>query len=115
MLKFGNDPAVFSHVKKLSSELIDHFFKTGAAQPTANELENRCFPIDSHGRSFHENWYWKTIASGEVVRRKWLSYSLTKNKLYCLFCALFGNNYKTNWVNEGFCNWKNGILKIVNS
>ncbi|XP_060846352.1 zinc finger MYM-type protein 1-like [Rhopalosiphum padi] len=113
LLKFGNDPAVFSHVKKLSPELIDHFFKTGAAQPTANELENRCFPIDSHGRSFHENWYWKTIASGEVVRRKWLSYSLTKNKLYCLFCALFGNNYKTNWVNEGICNWKNGILKIV--
>lgn len=113
MLKFGNDPAVFSHVKKLSPELIDHFFKIGAAQPTANELENRCFPIDSHGRSFHENWYWKTIASGEPVRRKWLSYSLTNNKLYCLFCALFGNNYKTNWVNEGFCNWKNGTLKIV--
>ncbi|XP_022166088.1 zinc finger MYM-type protein 1-like [Myzus persicae] len=113
LLKFGNDPAIFSHVKKLSPEFVDHFFKIGAAQPTAQELENRCFPKDSHGRSFHENWYWKTIPNGEVVRRKWLSYSLTKNKLYCLFCALFGNNYKTNWGKEGFCNWKNGILKIV--
>lgn len=73
MLKFGNDPAIFSHVKNLSSELIDHFFKIGAAQPTVHELENRCFSKDSLGRSFHENWYWKTIPSGEVVRRKWLS------------------------------------------
>lgn len=43
MLDFENDPAIFSHVKYLSSELIDHFFKLGPSQPTSHEMPNKCF------------------------------------------------------------------------
>ncbi|KAL5236453.1 hypothetical protein ACI65C_003863 [Semiaphis heraclei] len=113
VLDFGNDPAIFSHVQDLSTEVIDHFFKLGPSQPTAHEMPNKCFKKDSLGRSFHDSWYWKKMPSGEIIRRKWMTYSKTENKLYCFHCALFGKNNKINWSREGFNNWKNGLPKII--
>lgn len=113
MLDFQNDPGVFSYVQNISSEIVDYFFKLGPSQPSAYEMPNKCFPKDPLGRSFHDNWYWKQLPSGERVRRKWMTYSISENKLYCFHCALFGKNLKTNWSREGFCNWKNGIPKII--
>lgn len=88
-------------------------FKNGPAQPVPNELPNKCFPKDSQGRSFHENWYYKKQPSGEIICRKWLSYSVRKNKIFCLYCALFGNHENKSWTREGFSNWKNGVAKII--
>lgn len=113
VLDFGNDPAIFSHVQDLSTEIIDHFFKLGPSQPTAHEMPNKCFKKDSLGRSFHDSWYWKKLPSGEIIRRKWMTYSKTENKLYCFHCALFGKNNKINWSREGFNNWKNGLPKVI--
>jgi len=67
-------------------------------------MPNKCFQKDSLGRSFHDSCYWKTLPSGEIIRRKWMTYSKTENKLYCFHCALFGKNHKTNWSREGFNN-----------
>lgn len=113
MLDFGNDSAIFSHVQDLSTEIIYHFFKLGSSQPTAHEMPNKCFNKDSLGRSFHDSWYWKKLPSGEIIRRKWITYSKTENKLYCFHCALFGNNNKINWSREGFNNWKNELPKVI--
>jgi len=85
VLDFGNDPAIFSHVQDLSTEIIDHFFKLGPSQPTAHEMPNKCFKKDSLGRSFHDSWYWKKLPSGEIIRRKWMTYSKTEKKLGILF------------------------------
>lgn len=69
-------------------------------------MPNKCFPKDSFGRSFHDSWYWKKLPSGEVTQRKWMIYSKSENKLYCLNFALFGLNLnKTNWSRIGFNNW----------
>lgn len=114
ILEFGNDPVIFSHVQNISSELIDNFFKLVPSQPTAHEIPNTFFPKDSFGRSFHDSWYWKKLLSGEVMRRKWMTYSKSENKLYCFHCALFGLNLnKTNWSRIGFNNWKNGLPKVI--
>lgn len=76
-------------------------------------MPKNCFPKDSHGRSFHDNWFWKKLPTGELIRRKWMSYSKIQNRLYCLNCALFGRNRKCHWVCDGFAEWKNGPIKIT--
>lgn len=69
----------------------------GLSQPSAVHMPNNKFPeFQSSGRRFHESWYWRKLPSGEITRRKWLSYSITENKLYCLYCALFGRGCKEN-------------------
>lgn len=42
-----------------------------------------------------------------------MSYSVRKNKIFCLYCALFGNRENKSWTREGFSNWKNGVTKII--
>lgn len=67
----------------------------GPSQPSAINMPNKNFPeYQSSARRFHESWYWRKLPSGETTRRKWLSYSITENKLYCLYCALFGRGCK---------------------
>ncbi|XP_029348041.1 zinc finger MYM-type protein 1-like [Acyrthosiphon pisum] len=113
LFEFGNDPSVLGQVYKINPDLIEYMFKNGPAQPVPYELPNKCFPKDSQGRSFHENWYYKKQPSGEIICRKWLSYSVKKNKIFCLYCALFGNHENKSWTREGFSNWKNGVAKII--
>jgi len=42
-----------------------------------------------------------------------LSYSITENKLYCIYCALFGRGCKENWSKIGFCNFRKGAFSIT--
>jgi len=86
----------------------------GPSQPSAIDMPNKNFPeCQSSGRRFHESWYWRKLPSGETTRRKWLSYSITENKLYCLYCALFGRGCKENWSKIGFCNFRKGAFSIA--
>jgi hypothetical protein len=84
----------------------------GPSQPSAINMQNKKFP-ESSGRCFHESWYWRKLPSGELTRRKWLSYSKTENKLYCLYCALFGRGCKENWSKIGYCNFRKEAFSIV--
>ena len=92
---------------------MSHFFKKGPSQPSSNDLHSKIFPKDIHGRFFHEHWYWKNCPSGELSRRKWLSYSKKLVNIFCHYCALFGKNEQINWSREGFSNWKNTSARIV--
>lgn len=47
-------------------------------QPSSSEIPKNCFLKDDHGRSFLDNWFWKKISPGELIRRKWMSYSQIK-------------------------------------
>jgi len=87
--------------------------KIGAAQPLPCELPDKQFPRDHNGRSFHESWYWNKRSTGEVLQRKWLSYSIKNKKIYCLYCALFARNNKPNWTRHGFSNWNKGTTSII--
>ena len=45
--------------------------------------------------------------------RKWLCFSPATGKLYCFFCKFLGNNnYKTQFLDEGYCDWKNAHFRI---
>lgn len=40
--------------------------------------------------------------------RKWLSYSISVDKVFCLYCMLFGKFPKRAWVIDGVSRWKDG-------
>ncbi|KAL4122582.1 hypothetical protein QTP88_014884 [Uroleucon formosanum] len=109
----GNDPAILSKIENIDPGLISYFLKIGAAQPLPCELPDKQFPRDHNGRSFHESWYWNKRSTGEVLQRKWLSYSIKNKKIYCLYCALFARNNKPNWTRHGFSNWNKGTTSII--
>ncbi|KAL4107253.1 hypothetical protein QTP88_017633 [Uroleucon formosanum] len=109
----GNDPAILSKIENIDPGLISYFLKIGAAQPLPCELPDKQFPRDHNGRSFHESWYWNKRSTGEVLQRKWLSYSIKNKKVYCLYCALFARNNKPNWTRHWFSNWNKGTTSII--
>lgn len=102
-----------SQIENIDPGLISYFLKIGAAQPLPCELPDKQFPRDHNGRSFHESWYWNKRSTGEVLQRKWLSYSIKNKKIYCLYCALFARNNKPNWTRHGFSNWNKGTTSII--
>ncbi|KAL4091527.1 hypothetical protein QTP88_026201 [Uroleucon formosanum] len=109
----GNDPAILSKIENIDPGLISYFLKIGAAQPLPCELPDKQFPRDHNGRSFHKSWYWNKRSTGEVLQRKWLSYSIKNKKICCLYCALFARNNKPNWTRHGFSNWNKGTTGII--
>lgn len=58
------------------------------------KMFTKCFPIskDNHDvcRKFHGSYYYNTLPNGSLVKRTWLSYSVSTNKVYCVSCKFFG-------------------------
>lgn len=96
----------------MSSELLTYFIQYGPCQPSPLELPSSIFPKskDPNGvsRSFHESYYHKTIQNVQV-RRNWLSYSPSQNKVYCVSCKLFGlpKAKKAVLAQKGTNSWQN--------
>ncbi|XP_050065236.1 zinc finger MYM-type protein 1-like isoform X2 [Aphis gossypii] len=111
-LEIDGDPAIFTKIEKFTPDLIEFFFKKGPSQPLPNDLPDKHFPKDKIGRSFHESWYWK--GNGSVTKRKWLSYSIKIDKVFCHYCVLFKTKQSNcHWTKYGFNLWKNGPAKII--
>lgn len=112
MLEVDGDPVVFTKIEKLTSDLVEFFFKKGLSQPMPNDLPDKHFSKDKISRSFHESWYWK--GDGSVTKRKWLSYSIKIDKAFCHYCVLFKTKQSNcHWTKHGFNLWKNGPAKII--
>ncbi|KAK3929531.1 Zinc finger MYM-type protein 1, partial [Frankliniella fusca] len=73
--------------------------------------------IGGAARSFHSSWYFRKLSDGSLQRRPWLSYSVKTDSVYCLDCILFGKaankRVHPQFSTKGFCNWKNGLSKII--
>lgn len=110
---FPNDPAniVKTHI---SSNLLHYYFELGPCQPKAIEMTNNTFP-KTNGRSFHEEYYFKKLPDGKMIKRQWLSYSPLNNKIYCFTCMLFGviKEKKNKLVLEGTQDWKHITSRIM--
>lgn len=115
---FPNDPALFL-CSNLSIENFSKFAYQEPCQPKPIELKNGKFTSRKQGehfRSFHEQHYFKKIATGEFVRRKWLSYSPSEDKIYCIVCRLFGTtDAKSHQLAKtGSNDWRHISHKIIN-
>lgn len=115
---FKNDPALIP--QSASTYQQSYFVELGPCQPNPLDLPNNSFPknYEKNGkfRSFHESYYYKVLPNQAPCRRWWLSYSTSKNKIFCISCKLFGlpkvkNN---NLVLNGSGDWKNINRTIEN-
>jgi len=73
-------------------------------------MPNIHFPV-TNGRHFRPEWFVKTISDGTSVRRDWMSYSLSEDKVYCILCMISGE--KNCWTTNGFNSWKKATLKLI--
>lgn len=77
----------------------------GPFQPKKHELPEKNFP-QKHGHRFTEENYWRKITGGYRVRRGRLSYSISSNRIFCLYCMFFGDKYvQKGWTEDGFQGW----------
>lgn len=115
---FPHDPALLL-CSNISIERFSQIAHQEPCQPQPTELKNGILPLrkqGKHSRSFHEQHYFKKIATGEFVRRKWLSYSPTEDKVYCIVYKQFGTtDGKSNQLARcGSNDWRHISFKLDN-
>lgn len=101
----------------MSPELFSQTALQPPCQPVPFDLQDHKFPTRKIGkciRSFHEGHYYKKLASGELVKRNWISYSPSLDKVFCVVCKLFGTtDCKSNLlVLHGFHDWNHIAFKL---
>ncbi|XP_038715872.1 zinc finger MYM-type protein 1-like [Tripterygium wilfordii] len=65
------------------------------------------FGVDHLGRHFSSNHYERVLLNGEKQDRKWLVYSVSKDKVFCFCCKLFKQDHNTSrMTTDGFNDWK---------
>ncbi|KAF0746874.1 zinc finger MYM-type protein 1-like [Aphis craccivora] len=98
------DPITFVK-KKLSLVEKLALISKGPFQPKKNELPGNNFP-QKYGHRFTEDNYWRKLTGDDRVHRDWLSYSISRNRLFCLYCMFFGDKYaQKSWIEDGFQGW----------
>lgn len=114
---FPNDPANWP--VSMSNEVLLYFVNLGPCQPSPLDLKYREFPIttDSSGnkRSFHESHYFHRSPCGKFMKRTWLSYSPSLDKVFCMSCRLFGLvKAKLSFLaSKGTCDFRNIAKTII--
>ena len=94
-----------------NSKTIDHIITMG---PTQIHIDRDNFPKDGNGRHFASSHYSRKLANNEIIPRRWLVYSISKDRIFCFCCRLFDSQSASNLVSEGYNNWKHlsDILKM---
>lgn len=57
-------------------------------------------------RHFSIQHFERRLPNGEVIKRLWLQYSESKDKVYCFCCKLFSTKVKSKFGGEGVSDWK---------
>lgn len=111
----SSDPATFAGLKNYSDEMIKLILKLGPSQPVAADLPGKEFPKKGKdNRHFHETWYWRKLADNKTVKRDWLSYSPSTDKMYCIHCMLFSTGTCNKaWTKDGVQRWHEGLTSII--
>ena len=85
--KYPSDPFNLQNIP-LTPEMIRILLEIGPYQPGKDD--HYAFPAYK-SRKFQKEWYANTIENGLTVDRKWLTYSPSLNRMFCLPCNLFGD------------------------
>lgn len=98
------------YTKLPTKEIRDFVLQHDPCQP---EMK---FPDNAKGRHFSVTYYFMRTATGQSIRRTWLCYSPSLQKVYCENCWLFGDrgspHFRPEWVN-GIDDWQHLTQKIV--
>ncbi|XP_026482013.1 zinc finger MYM-type protein 5-like [Ctenocephalides felis] len=93
------DPATWLVTR--NGKIIDHIITSG---PVQNQIDN--YPKNDTGRHFSNSHFTKILANNETIQRRWLIYSVSKDRVYCFCCRLFDSSSSSNLVSEWYNNWK---------
>ncbi|EZA53817.1 Zinc finger MYM-type protein [Ooceraea biroi] len=55
---------------------------------------------------FASSHYSRKLANNETILRRWLVYSISKDRVFCFCCRLFESQSTSNLVSEGYNKWK---------
>lgn len=69
------------------------------------EKSDENYPKDASKRHFSKFHFTRKLSNGETQHRRWLTYSISQDKVYCFPCRLF-SHLQTQMVKEGCCDWK---------
>lgn len=108
------DPGIFD-LDNMDETLQKRLILNGANQPKSADMLQKAFPKSKHGshfRSFNDSWYNSKVGK-ETVHRNWISYSPSKDAVFCHFCMFFGKGNKEKvFTRTGFSNWKDAQEKL---
>lgn len=74
--------------------------------PTRVIPSNFDFPANANNRRFSPSFYTRKLLNGELVNRRWLVYSKSKDCVFCLCCKLFSDS-NNKFSKNCFKDWKN--------
>ncbi|KAL4090434.1 hypothetical protein QTP88_025270 [Uroleucon formosanum] len=108
--RYPNDPALVNS-SEITSEYLSYMISIGPCQPLASNIPSKSFPKRKQNnifRSFHDTYYYKMLPDKSTVKRTWVSYSPSIDRVYCIVCKLFGTTKgKTNSLSrEGTNDWQ---------
>lgn len=84
---------------------IDHITRNGFDQNINADFSGSKRMYNDCMRYFTASFFYRTLLNGEKTLRPWLAYSVSKGRVYCVPCLLFGE--KSSFANDGFNDWKN--------
>jgi hypothetical protein len=77
-------------------------------------LINRpCHPAEgflfpkTDGRQCSRSCFFVSLPDKSRRKRQWISYSISRDRLYCLDCLLFGGPINSVWAQDGYNTWSN--------
>jgi hypothetical protein len=102
------DPANFSQ-RRIDNTIINALLNK-PCQPG----DDFTFPL-TNGRHCRRSHFYRSLPDGTNQQRKWLSYSISSDRLYCIHCMLFGgpSSDSTVWVGTGYNSWGNSQRDLV--
>lgn len=112
-----NDPAIenddeillnYNHPPSwppITNKIIQLLIKHGPNQ--GDDINFNILASNDSGRKFTKEWFYSKKVNDEVIKRKWLIYSVKENSVFCFPCILFGQKSHTlSNSKKGFQDWK---------
>lgn len=96
--------------RQITPEILSYVVKLGPCQ-----IINHSFPKSTKtNRSFLPEWFNKVDQIMGILNRQWLSYSVSKDRMYCIWCMLHGINCDQDkrWTVYGVNDWVHGQRRI---
>jgi len=101
-VSYLENPAEWPLAINIKRNIIDRIVMIGPKKI----FENISYPLDEHKRHFSNFHVYRNCENGEKIKRRWLIYSKTSDKVYCFCCKLFKPDSGTSLGNSGCNYWK---------
>ncbi|CAI6355615.1 unnamed protein product [Macrosiphum euphorbiae] len=101
-VSYLENPAEWPLAINMKRNIIDRIVMIGPKKI----FENISYPLDEHKRHFSNFHVYRSCENVEKIKRRWLIYSKTSDKVYCFCCKLFKPDSGTSLGHRGCNDWK---------